>query len=125
MSGEVRASNGDAVVVVDFPPLDCLFFFLLRFVKVYLPEEKSLFPMLDIALTCSSTFFPMALDLQFGMTPLMLACRLGSKSMVEMLIDDYRAEVNIEDKVWWPRGSSIGNKRRKSFSSPQAKEEVR
>lgn len=33
------------------------------------------------------------------MTPLMLACRLGHGSFVEMLVDVFGAELDLEDQV--------------------------
>ena len=33
------------------------------------------------------------------MTPLMLGCNLGLESMVEMLVEDFGAEVDLADKV--------------------------
>lgn len=35
------------------------------------------------------------------MTPLMLACRLGNASMVEMLVDVFGSELDLADKVRW------------------------
>lgn len=37
------------------------------------------------------------------MTPLMLACRLGHETMVEMLVDIFGAELDPADKVRWRR----------------------
>lgn len=36
---------------------------------------------------------------QVGMTPLMLACRLGHDSMVEMIVDVFGAELDLADEV--------------------------
>lgn len=36
---------------------------------------------------------------QIGMTPLMLGCRLGHGPVVQMLIEDFGAELNLADKV--------------------------
>lgn len=37
--------------------------------------------------------------LQVGMTPLMLACRLGHESMVDMMVSVFGAEIDPADKV--------------------------
>lgn len=38
-------------------------------------------------------------SIQVGMTPLMLACRLGHESMVDMLVSVFGAEIDPADKV--------------------------
>lgn len=42
---------------------------------------------------------PHYVTLQVGMTPLMLACRLGHESIVDMLVSVFGAEIDPADKV--------------------------
>ena len=49
------------------------------------------------------------MTLQVGMTPLMLACRLGHESMVDMLVSVFGAEIDPADKVKPYRGNNATN----------------
>lgn len=44
---------------------------------------------------------------QVGMTPLMLACRLGHESMVDMLVNVFGAESDPADRVRWVGGKVV------------------
>ncbi len=43
--------------------------------------------------------------LQVGMTPLMLASRLGHEAMVDMMVSVFGAEIDPADKVSWEKCS--------------------
>lgn len=36
---------------------------------------------------------------QVGLSPIMLACRLGNSSLVNMLVEDFGADLELQDKV--------------------------